>query len=124
MFTTKLNSAAIIPVDVVLLVFQVCHVTSITKGDGGVKSTCNYPFVDSIIIYIQIAFTQIEGIMARTKGSKNKDEMVRPATSELSTDQRVQLVANLIIDRIMYEEANGHQLLKEARRVELLCETT
>lgn len=51
--------------------------------------------------------------MARTKSSENKTTMVRPPTSTLTTEERMQLVANLIVDRIMYDEQNGRKLLKQ-----------
>jgi|HubBroStandDraft_2_1064218.scaffolds.fasta_scaffold2580993_1 hypothetical protein len=50
--------------------------------------------------------------MAQIKGSKDKNLLVRPLTSELTTEERMQLVANLIADRIMYDEQNGRKLLK------------
>lgn len=42
--------------------------------------------------------------MARTKGSKNKDLSIRPETCKLTTEERLQLVANLIVDRIMHDK--------------------
>jgi hypothetical protein len=63
--------------------------------------------------------------MGRTKGSKNKDSMARPDTSELSVDERLQLVANLIIDRIQEDEKNDLKLLKQLEREEKAkCLTT
>lgn len=53
--------------------------------------------------------------MARTKGSKNKDVSIRPATSTLTTDERLMLIANLIVDRIMHDKDNGNVILKKAR---------
>lgn len=54
--------------------------------------------------------------MARTKGSKDKNPMVRPPTSTLTCEERLQLVANLIVDRIMYDEQNGRKLLSTISR--------
>jgi hypothetical protein len=56
--------------------------------------------------------------MGRTKGSKNKDSMARPDTSELSVDERLQLVANLIIDQIQEDQKNERKLLKQIEREE------
>lgn len=51
--------------------------------------------------------------MARKKGIKNKETMVRPPTSELTADERMQVVADLIIDRIFDDEEHGQRLLKQ-----------
>ncbi|HEX8762848.1 MAG TPA: hypothetical protein VF733_03770 [Candidatus Saccharimonadales bacterium] len=56
--------------------------------------------------------------MGRTKGSKNKDSAFRPATSELSVDERLELVANLIIDQIQEDQKNEQRLLKQIKREE------
>lgn len=50
--------------------------------------------------------------MARLKGSLNKNSTVRPATSSLSTEERIHFLANLIIDRILEDQRNGQALLK------------
>ncbi len=50
--------------------------------------------------------------MARTVGSKNQNLIVRPPTSALDTDERMRLVANLIVDRIKDDQQNGHILFK------------
>ncbi len=39
--------------------------------------------------------------MGRTKGSKNKSELVRPTTSALTSEGRIQFLANLMIDRVL-----------------------
>gem|GEM_PF-1079309 len=52
--------------------------------------------------------------MARTKGSKNKDLNIRPETSTLTTEARLQLVANLIVDRIMHDK-DDEIILKKVR---------
>ena len=38
--------------------------------------------------------------MARTKGSKNKQLPVTPETLDLATEERIQLIAGLIVDTI------------------------
>ena len=45
--------------------------------------------------------------MARPKGSKNKQTIKRPAACDLTTEQRLVLVANLIIDRIAYDKEHS-----------------
>jgi hypothetical protein len=55
--------------------------------------------------------------MARTVGSKNQNLMVRPPTSLLTTEERMQLVASLIVDRIIDGDLNERSLPKELRRV-------
>jgi len=60
--------------------------------------------------------------MARTKGSKNKNQDIRPQTSDLTTEQRLQLVANLIIDRIAYDQEHSNEFLKLLER-EVVCST-
>lgn len=61
--------------------------------------------------------------MGRTKGAKNKDLAVRPPTCTLSEDERVQVVANLIIDRILADQQNGQSLLKKVKRSAPPCQT-
>lgn len=51
--------------------------------------------------------------MGRVKGSKNKNTMTRPATSSLTTDERIKFLANLIIDRIREDQKNGRVLLRK-----------
>lgn len=60
--------------------------------------------------------------MARTKGAENKNSMVRPPTCALSEDERVQFVANLIIDRILYDQQKDQSLLKKLRRSSPPCQ--
>lgn len=50
--------------------------------------------------------------MARTVGSKNQNLIVRPPTSKLDTDERMHLVANLIVDRIKDDQQSGQTLFK------------
>jgi hypothetical protein len=51
--------------------------------------------------------------MGRLKGSLNKNSIMRPSTSTLSSDERIRLLANLIIDRILEDQKNGKVLLKK-----------
>lgn len=51
--------------------------------------------------------------MARLKGSKNKNSDKQPITSSLSTQERIHLLANLIIDRILEDQKNDHALFKK-----------
>jgi hypothetical protein len=54
--------------------------------------------------------------MARTKGSKNKNSSALPQYSALSTEQRVTVLANLIVDRIVEDQNNDCTLLKKITR--------
>ncbi len=48
--------------------------------------------------------------MARLRGSKNKNSKV--VTSSLSSQERIRLLANLIIDRMLEDQKSGQKLLK------------
>lgn len=50
--------------------------------------------------------------MSRTTGSPNNNNIVRPPTSKLDTDERMRLVANLIVDRIKDDQQNGQMLFR------------
>ena len=50
--------------------------------------------------------------MGRLKGSKNKTSELRPITSSLSSQERINLIANLIIEKIKEDQNNGCPLLK------------
>jgi hypothetical protein len=58
--------------------------------------------------------------MGRTRGSKNKN-LATPSPLELSLGERVNLVANLMLDKIINDQEKGQPLLKkiegEARNV-------
>jgi hypothetical protein len=62
--------------------------------------------------------------MGRLKGSKNKTSDTKPYTSTLmlSPKERVQFLANLIIDRIIEDQNNGRPLLKTIKQDELTKE--
>lgn len=51
--------------------------------------------------------------MGRLKSSTNKASTSRVITSTLSPSERVQFIANLIIDRIIKDQNNGKPLLKK-----------
>ncbi len=51
--------------------------------------------------------------MGRLKGSLNKNSQSRPSTSSLSSHERIQFLANLIIDRILEDQKNDQVLLKK-----------
>jgi hypothetical protein len=50
--------------------------------------------------------------MARTKGSKNKQPHIAPRTLSLATEERIQLIANLIVDTM---EARKHTEMTAAQ---------
>jgi len=51
--------------------------------------------------------------MARHKGSKNKNSSALPMYFALSTEERVLVLANLIVDRIQADQRNDSHLLKK-----------
>lgn len=51
--------------------------------------------------------------MGRIKGIKNKNTEIRPVTSSLSPEERIRLLANLIIDRIVEDQKNGQIIQKK-----------
>lgn len=51
--------------------------------------------------------------MARTKGAKNNNSGDVPVYSTLPAEERLFVIANLIIDRIIEDQLNGKKLLKE-----------
>jgi hypothetical protein len=50
--------------------------------------------------------------MSRTKGSANKNPPAVPDTVNFSTEERLELIASLIVDRILEDQATGQSLLK------------
>ena len=50
--------------------------------------------------------------MARTKGSKNKPKPVSEGTFEFTLEQRMRIVADLIVDKIQKDQNFGRQLVK------------
>jgi hypothetical protein len=53
--------------------------------------------------------------MARLKGSTNKHISSQPTTIALSTEGRLEFLANIIVDRIMDDQKSGQTLLKSMR---------
>ncbi len=51
--------------------------------------------------------------MARRKGSINKNPPAAPDTIQLSTEERLEFLANLIVERILEDKAKGQPLLKK-----------
>jgi hypothetical protein len=55
--------------------------------------------------------------MARTKGSKNKNSSALPDYVLLSTESRIEVLANLIVDKIFDDLENGQKILKKLNTV-------
>jgi hypothetical protein len=56
--------------------------------------------------------------MGRTKGSKNKEVKDRtPHTVELTTEGKLELIANLIVDHIVEDQSEGTKLLSYIEKV-------
>ena len=51
--------------------------------------------------------------MTRTKGSLNKQPLNHPDFLDMTTEERLQFVANLIIDQLLVLQHPDTQLLKE-----------
>lgn len=51
--------------------------------------------------------------MARTKGSKNKNSAEVPMYTSLPTEEKLFVLANLIIDRIVEDQKTGGKLLRQ-----------
>ena len=51
--------------------------------------------------------------MGRVKGIRNKNSGSRPIASSLSPQERIQLLANLIIDKILEDQKNEQIILKK-----------
>jgi hypothetical protein len=49
--------------------------------------------------------------MSRPKGSKNKIRQVPVETFSYTTEQRIDLIAGLIVERIIEDRRNGRRLL-------------
>jgi hypothetical protein len=54
--------------------------------------------------------------MARPKGSKNKNSSALPQYAALSTEEKLTVLANLIVDRILEDKHNNNKLLKKITR--------
>jgi hypothetical protein len=53
--------------------------------------------------------------MARLKGSTNKHISSQPVTIALSTEGRLEFLANIIVDRIIDDQNSGQALLKSIK---------
>ena len=51
--------------------------------------------------------------MPRPKGSRNKNTAEMPMYTALSTEERLFVLANLIVDRILEDQQNGNELLRQ-----------
>ena len=49
--------------------------------------------------------------MGRLRGSKNKNSIKRSKTSALSTEEKIRLLANLMIERIIEDQKNRKVIL-------------
>lgn len=54
--------------------------------------------------------------MSRPKGSKNKPKPAVIETFSYTTQQRVELFANLIVEKILEDQRNGRIFLKMTRK--------
>ena len=50
--------------------------------------------------------------MARLEGSKNNNISAQPVTISLSVEERLEFLANIIVDRIMDDQSDGQKLQK------------
>ncbi len=51
--------------------------------------------------------------MSRPKGSKNRNSSAQPTHVTLPTEQRIVVIANLIVDRILEDQERGSPLFKQ-----------
>jgi hypothetical protein len=51
--------------------------------------------------------------MGRLKGSKNKNSGEVPMYSSLPTEERIFVIANLIVDRVIEDQSSGRTLLRQ-----------
>lgn len=59
----------------------------------------------------------MEGVnMGRTKGSLNKQESMQIDELSLSSDERIRLLARIIVDRIEADKRSGEILLRTIER--------
>lgn len=50
--------------------------------------------------------------MSRPKGSKNKPKPAVVETFSFTTEQRIKLVANLVVEKILDDQRNGRNFLR------------
>lgn len=53
--------------------------------------------------------------MAQLKDSTKQNLSAQPTTLSLSVQERIEFFANIIVDRIMDDQANGQKLLERIR---------
>ena len=53
--------------------------------------------------------------MSHSQGNQNKQALAVPDTVSLTTKERVEFIASLIVDRIAADETDGFVLLKKIR---------
>lgn len=51
--------------------------------------------------------------MGRRKGSKNKKPTIDPLHTAMTSEERLEFLASLIIERIEEDQSSGHTLLKK-----------
>ena len=51
--------------------------------------------------------------MGRRKGSKNKKPTIDPLHTAMTSEERLEFIARLIVERIETDQANGRKLLAE-----------
>ena len=51
--------------------------------------------------------------MSRPKGSKNRNSSAPPEYTTLSVEERLVVIANLIVDRIVEDQQHGSPLLEQ-----------
>ena len=57
-----------------------------------------------------------EGNMARPKGSKNKNSSAQPEYMSFTVQQRIEVLANVIVDRIESDQKSGKKLIKRIEK--------
>lgn len=53
--------------------------------------------------------------MSRPKGSKNRNSSAQPEYTTLEIKERLTVIANLIVDRIIEDQQQGSPLLKQLK---------
>ncbi|HUC95977.1 MAG TPA: hypothetical protein VMR76_03425, partial [Candidatus Saccharimonadia bacterium] len=61
-----------------------------------------------IDVYVDLT----EGNMSRPKGSKNKNSSALPHYFGTTSEERIKVLANLIVDRLVEDQADGQRILK------------
>jgi hypothetical protein len=54
--------------------------------------------------------------MGRVVGSTNKQPPRVPETVQMTTEQKIEFLANLIVDRILEDQKTGKKILRRIRR--------